>query len=359
LNRSERNFKPKELVVNHIAFRLRRPFSLPIASLSAVLCIALAAASAPGSESTVLEIEGTDFKLNGQPAFLLGISYYAALGAPKDSVRRDLDDMQRYGFNWLRVWATWDMFDHDVSAVGFDGGPRGPYLEKLKWLVAECDRRGLVVDVTLARSAKRIATIEAHQRAVEVIVSALKPHRNWYLDLANERDVRDARYVPPAELKKLRELVRRLDPSRLVTASFGGHDLSEQDVREALQTIGLDFLSPHRPRTPGSPAQTEARTRECLEWTSQLGRPVPVHHQEPFRRGYGRWGPAAADFLTDLRGAVTGGAAGWCFHNGAQRTAPDSQPRRSFDMREQRLFEQLDAQERQAIKDIVAEIRSR
>jgi hypothetical protein len=359
LDKSERNFKPKELVVNHIAFRLRRPFSLPIASLSAVLCIALAAASAPGAESTVLGIEGTDFKLNGQPAFLLGISYYAALGAPKDSVRRDLDDMQRSGFNWLRVWATWDMFDHDVSAVGFDGGPRGPYLEKLKWLVAECDRRGLVVDVTLARSAKRIATIEAHQRAVEVIVSALKPHRNWYLDLANERDVRDARYVSPAELKKLRELVRRLDPSRLVTASFGGHDLSEQDVREALQTIGLDFLSPHRPRTPGSPAQTEARTRECLEWTSQFGRAVPVHHQEPFRRGYGRWGPAAADFLTDLRGAVAGGAAGWCFHNGAQRTAPDSQPRRSFDMREQRLFEQLDAQERQAIKDMAAEIRSR
>jgi hypothetical protein len=217
----------------------------------------------------------------------------------------------------------------------------------------------LVVDVTLARSAPRIATIEAHQRAVEIIVLALKPHRNWYLDLANERDVRDARYVSPAELKKLRELVRRLDPSRLVTASFGGHDLGEQDVREALQTIALDFLGLHRPRTPGSPAQTEARTRECLELTRQLGRPVPVHHQEPFRRGYGRWEPAAADFLTDLRGAVTGGAAGWCFHNGAQRTAEDSQPRRSFDMREQRLFEQLDAQERQAIQAMAAAVRGR
>ena len=246
---------------------------------------ALGAAPAPGDESTVLGIEGTHFQLKGQPAFLLGISYYAALGAPEDSIRSDLDDMQRYGVNWLRIWATWDMFDHDVSAVGSDGGPREPYLEKLKWLVAECDRRGLVVDVTLARSAKRIATIEAHQRAVEVIVSALKPHRNWYLDLANERDVRDARYVSPAELKKLRELVRRLDPSRLVTASFGGHDLGEQDVREALRTIGLDFLSPHRPRSPGSPAQTEARTRECLTLTRKVERPVPVHHQEPFRRG--------------------------------------------------------------------------
>jgi len=43
-------------------------------------------------------------------------------------------------------------------------------------------------------------------------------------------------------------LVRRFDRSRLVTASFGGHDLSEQDVRDALLTEGLDFLTPHRPR---------------------------------------------------------------------------------------------------------------
>ncbi len=241
-------------------------------------------------------------------------------------MRRDLDDMDRYGFNWLRVWATWDVGDQDVSAVGADGGPREPFLGKLKWLVAECDRRGLIVDVTLTRSADRIANMEAHQRAVEVIVQSLKPHRNWYLDLANERDVRDARYVSPAELKQLRELVRRLDSPRLVTASFGGHDLSEQDVRESLLTIGLDFLTPHRPRNAQSPAQTEARTRECLALTKRLGRPAPVHHQEPFRRGYGRWEPTADDFLTDLRGAIAGGAAGWCFHNGSQRNTAENRP---------------------------------
>lgn len=327
--------------------------------LTAIVFHVLSAASALGDQSTVLEIEGTQFTLNGQPAFLLGISYYAALGAPEDSIRRDLDDMERYGFNWLRVWATWDMFDHDVSVVDAGGAPREPFLDKLKWLVAECDRRGLVVDVTLARTSKRIATLEAHQRAVKVIIQRLKSHRNWYLDLANERDVRDARHVSAAELKKLRELARRLDSSRLVTASFGGHDLSEQDVRESLLTIGLDFLSPHRPRTPESPAQTEAQTRECLALTRKLERPVPVHYQEPFRRGYGRWEPTADDFLTDLRGAIAGGAAGWCFHNGAQRATPDSRPRRSFDMRAKRLFEQLDEQERKVVEAIRPELRRR
>ena len=215
------------------------------------------------------------------------------------------------------------------------------------------------MDVTLARSAGRLSESDAHQRAVEVIVQALKPHRNWYLDLANERDVRDARYVPAAELKKLRALVRKLDPPRLVTASFGGHDLNKQDVLESLLTIGLDFLSVHRPRHAASPAQTEAQTRECLALVTELGCRVPVHHQEPFRRGYGRWEPTADDFLMDLRGAMAGGAAGWCFHNGAQRTTPDNRPRRSFDMRQLRLFDQLDEEELKVVEAIRSEMHRR
>ena len=55
---------------------------------------------------------------------------------------------------------------------------------------------------------------------------------------------------------------------------------------------------------------------------NKIARAVPVHYQEPFRRGYSQWEPTAADFLTDLRGALAGGAAGWCFHNGSQRAAP-------------------------------------
>jgi hypothetical protein len=184
---------------------------------------------------------------------------------------------------------------------------------------------------------------------VATLAEALKARRNWYLDLANERDVRDGRYVPIAELKTLREQVRRLDPQRLVTASFGGHDLSEEDVRTSLVTAGLDFLCPHRPRNAESPRQTEGCTRELLALMQKMGRVVPVHYQEPFRRGYGRWVPAAADFLTDLRGAVTGGAAGWCLHNGTQRDAPDQEPQRSFDLRRRRLFDQLDSEERKVV----------
>lgn len=330
---------------------------LLVLSMSVVLCGTAAAAGQAAADSTadptVLGIDGTRFTLNGKPTFLLGLSYYGGLGAPEDFIRRDLDDARRHGFNWLRVWATSGLSGIDVSAVGAGGKPREPFLGKLRWLVAECDRRGLVVDVTLTRGERSPAAaglgslpnFAAHQVAVETLVTALRPHRNWYLDLANERDVKDERYVSATELKSLRDLVRGLDPRRLVTASSGGHDLSPGDVRESILTIGLDFLCPHRPRDAESPGQTEAKTRACLASMDAIGRSVPVHYQEPFRRGYGPWEPVAADFLADLRGAVAGGAAGWCFHNGPERNAPDKQPRRSFDLRERRLFDQLDPEE--------------
>ena len=64
------------------------------------------------------------------------------------------------------------------------------------------------------------------------------------------------------------------------------------------------------------------------------------------------WAPTAEAFVTDLRQAVAGGAAGWCFHNGNEDAAPDGQPRRSFDLRERRLFDQLDGEERKILEAI-------
>jgi hypothetical protein len=326
---------------------------------SSLLSAGLPAAGVSPKPHTILAIQGTRFTLNGRPTFLLGFSYYGALGAPEDFIRKDLDDLQRLGFNWLRVFATWDAFDNVISAVDAKGNPREPFFAKLKWLVAECDSRGMVVDITLARQQTErvenaggmIPNLSAHRQSVKTLVEALKAHRNWYLDLANERDVGDARFVGLKELKNLRDQARTLDPARLVTASFGGHDLSEKDVRDALLTVGLDFLSPHRPRHAGSPGETKAQTRASLAIMKRIGRLAPVHYQEPFRRGYGRWQPKADDFVADVRGALTGGAAGWCFHNGGQRGAPDERPRRSFDMRRKRLMDQLDAEERRFVRE--------
>lgn len=329
-----------------------------IAAIAALTCLQSRSEEVGDAPRTVLAIKETRFTLNGEPTFLLGISYYGGLGASEETIRRDLDQMHKSGFNWIRVWATWSAFGGDVSAVEpTTGEAREPYLDSLKKLVAECDRRGMVVDVTLSRGhvttgPPRLTRHEAHCRAVQTIVEALAPYRNWYLDLSNERNIRDTRYTSTDELQALRKLVRRLNASRLVTASHGG-DIDRGELRDYLEKVQVDFITPHRPRDAQSPRQTEAKTHEYLAAMRQFGRLVPVHYQEPFRRGYDRgWNPSADDYLTDLAQARAGGAAGWCFHNGDQRGTDDGRPRRSFDLRNQRLFEQLDSEELKAIGNL-------
>jgi hypothetical protein len=182
--------------------------------------------------------------------------------------------------------------------------------------------------------------------AVESVISILDGRRNWYLDLANERNVGDRRYVSFDELTTLRAAARASNPDLLVTASEGG-DIDREELRDYLVKARVDFVCPHRPRDAGSPAQTEAKTRELLAWMEAIDprRVVPVHYQEPFRRDYGAWQPRAEDFAADLAAARAGGAAGWCFHNGGARGAKEGRPRRSFDLRDGLLFDQLDVEE--------------
>lgn len=327
---------------------------------SLVLAVAFGACAADAQSSqTVLGIDGAQFTINGRSTFLLGISYYGGLGADDEAWRRDFDKLQACGFNWVRVWATWSAFGEDWAAVDpATGEPRQPFLASLEKFVADCDRRGMVVDVTLSRGKTgsgppRLTTHESHARAVRTLLETLKPYRNWYLDLSNERNIGDSRHTSIDELHKLRELARQLDAARLVTASHGG-DIGSDELRRYLHKAGVDFITPHRPRDASSPKQTESKTREYLAAMRELGRVVPVHYQEPFRRGYDKgWSPSADDFLIDLAQARAGGAAGWCFHNGDQRGTAEGRRRRSFDLSERTLFEQLDAEEQQFIERLV------
>ena len=325
-----------------------------------VLCVL--SCFAGGADGIELATEAGEFTIDGKPTFLFGISYYGALGASRDFILKDLDDMQRLGFNWIRVWATWSAFDNDISAVDAEGRIRQPFFDKLKWLIAECNRRGMIVDVTLSRgegviTVGRLGTVKAHHRAVALLASELKGLRNWYLDLANENNIPGRGKKPKTlsfeVLAGMRRAVGKVDPKRLVTVSYVG-DAAEADLRKYLVDVGVDFLSPHRIRRPGCAEKTEDATRQCIELMKKIGRVVPVHYQEPFRRDFNprRFRPSAGDFATDLKGAVAGGAAGWCFHNGDNRAATDHNPRRSFDMRESRLFDQLDETERKALKEL-------
>jgi hypothetical protein len=335
------------------------PFLLPMLddpspSLREYVTNAIASLEAGAADATTtLGIADGHFTINNRPTFLLGFSYFAALGAPDDFIRQDLNAFQLRRFNCLRVFATWNAFGTDFSAVNSSGKKRASFFDALKRLVQLCDNRGIVVDITLARGKGALPDFNSHKLAVATLVNELRTNRNWYLDLSNEHDVRDDRFVSNDELRELRAEVRRLDSDRLVTASFGGHDLGPDEIRTAVLTIGLDFICPHRPRNLESPGQTFAKTTNYVAVLKQIGSIASLHYQEPFRRDYGDWQPGAEDFLADLRGAINGGAAGWCFHNGAARDAAGNGLRRCFDLRPNKLFDQLDAEERKFLDEVV------
>lgn len=323
-----------------------------------LLCVLLVTTPAPTS-GPVLGIDGRRFTMDGEPTFLLGCSYYAGLGAPVEFIEQDLDDLRAAGFNWLRVWATWDAFDHDVSAVDPAGLPRRPYLARLQRLLTLAGERGMIVDVTLTRG-ERLPDQAAHRQAVSTLAEHLRPWRNAFFDLANERNIGDARFVSVEELRELAAAVRAIDPERLLTASHAGGETNRASLAD-YRGVPLDFISPHRPRDAESARRNQVVTETLRRWLDQLEWPVPILYQEPFRRGYG-WDPAVEDFLIDLRGALLGGAAGWCLHNGSPRDRDTDRPRRSFDLREAegRLMDQLDPVEREVVRragEVVADAR--
>ncbi|MBX7255056.1 MAG: glycoside hydrolase family 5 protein [Candidatus Hydrogenedentes bacterium] len=313
--------------------------------MSASFVVFMALAAGP-----VLGVDSSRFTLDERPAFLLGISYYGALAIEdKAIVAGDLDEMKALGFNWVRVWVTWNAFENNVSAVAPDGSVRRPYMDRLLRLCKLAGTRGMVVDVTVTRGKAPDfpSTMAEHEAVMQTLARELKPYRNVYFDVGNERNVGDERHVPMSEVGRLVESIKRIDPDRLCTASQGG-DISDEEFGNYLETGKVDFVAPHRGRYAGSAAETGETTRHYLD-LMKGGRIVPVLYQEPFRRGYADWEPKADDFRTDLEQSKASGAAGWCFHNGSVRSGKgDERPRRSFDLRpeEGRLFDQFDAEER-------------
>ena len=326
--------------------RLGPPWSLlsPCA-----LGLALTVSSASHAATLGVSSDGRFFTLDAVPTYLSGVSYYGAGSISTPAFRSaDLDDMVVGGFNWIRVWASWSYAGLDVSALNPDGSVRQPYMDQLLALVAEADARGIVVDVTISRGAgaPNPSTQLEHLAWVQTLATELVGAGNVYIDVANERDVGDARYVSLPEVGELCDAIRAIDPERLCTAS-GGAD-SAAALAPYFADGHVDFVTPHLCRGQGCAAQTVGTVDDYVSWMAQIGRRAPIHLQEPFRLGYStQYQPTVEDFFRDATGARVAEAAGWCLHNGDNKSAADLRPFRSFYMAdaEGRLYDQWEPTE--------------
>jgi len=314
----------------------------------------------PDESNLGVSRDGRFFTLNGRPVFLQGLSYYGALTIEtQEELTDDLDDMVADGFNWIRVWVYWKHPNDggkNVSALTRDGQSREPYMGRLKIVLTECNKRGIIVDATIPFDGKGDwvgpRTHAEHLAAVRTLALEFAPWRNVYFDIANERDVRDARFVSLEQVGRLIHAIKVIDSLRLCTAS--GVPASRDKLLDYLRIGKVDFVAPHLPRGEGSSAETYGKVRQFVGWMNRLKRRVPIHLQEPFRRGYAAYNPTIDDFLRDCSGAKVAEAAGWCLHNGAKRQSADGRPWCSFNMNdgEGRLYAQLDEVER----DVTAEL---
>jgi len=314
----------------------------PFAASLAIIAFVLAPANAV---TLGISQDNRYFTINGKPTYLHGISYYGALSINKPEwLKQDLDDMREDGFNWIRVWVTWDPPGHDVSAIDKEGKVREPYMARLKEVIRQCDKRGIVVDCTMTRT--YMGTLENNLIFARTLAKELLPFRNVYFDVANERDVPGARFVSFDEMGQLIAAIKEIDPTRLCTASGGQRD--KNILNEYLTTGKCDFIAPHLCRNEDCPSKTIGTVRQLIVWMEELHHRVPIHLQEPFRRSYGRYDPTEENYFRDNTGGKIGGAAGWCLHNGDTRSRADRLPQRSFLMDDEsgRMYAQLDQVEK-------------
>lgn len=251
-----------------------------------ILAVCLFLVSASASEITV---SGTRFLLDGKPFPYTGISFFNAVYNPSfnqssEARAKWLGKFQRYGITVLRVWAQWDTKRPFVDGCPEctlyypDGRLREANVERLKQIVADADRAGMVVELVLFAEqswAEKIRLGPAESdRAVAALTRELKPWRNLTFQVWNEFSERVLDHL---------KTIRANDPKRLVTNSpgFAG------ELGDGAQNRALDYLTPHTSRQD-SGRNWEIVPKE-IEYLLALYR-KPVVDDEPARNGTRSYG---------------------------------------------------------------------
>lgn len=257
------------------------------------LLLGSACALALPAASPVLTVQGTRFRMDGQPFPFTGISFFNAVFNPafnaSSAARRQwLGKFQRYGINVIRIWCQWDGRPQyanagpDSTLYQPDGSLRAQPLRVLKEILADAGEAGMAVELTLFAHESWLAGIRldpaAADRAVAELTRELQPYRHVTFQVWNEFSDRVVEHA---------QHIHALDPARLVTNAPG----AAGDLGDQPQNLVLDYLTPHTTRhsgphwrlVPEEIAYLLARYRK------------PVVDDEPARNGTPNYGgPTAA-----------------------------------------------------------------
>jgi hypothetical protein len=247
---------------------------------------------------------------------------------PRDA---DLDALGSWGVNTVRVWAHWH-----TAIYQSDGALTADGRARLIALAGRLQTRKLIFELVVLRPGQLpgqpfavFASEAARTKAVETITEALVPFRNVLFDLYNEHDHPDGP-ISHAAARALRDRVKAIDPSRLVTiSSTESHLVSpagtidEKGLRNLREEAGggpgsvaVDIVAPHFPRSETWATATADRIRAVRAALDRIDSHLPIYLNEERRADKSvRIAPEA--YARARASATAAGAAGWVFHTSA------------------------------------------
>ncbi|HSE41668.1 MAG TPA: hypothetical protein VLH08_12975 [Acidobacteriota bacterium] len=296
----------------------------------AILIAAIFVLPMAGFAKTAITIKEGKFLTNGEPVFLLGISYFDGLSAPQPVLQSDLSFLKERGFNALRVWANWytEFQPNTLGLIKKDGNINPDVLNKLITLLKTADQNGFIVKLTFSRDATYKIDFEKYEAAIVAITSEIRLFRNVLLDLQNETDHckdngKDCEgHLTLEQAAKLTSVVKEVDPERLVTVSRTGSGIEEgkDDYSAFLNDAKVDFIATHRPSRTRNSLWAENTGKEMRVVRNEIGSDIPVLFDEPNRCGRildCNDRSTAQQFLLAAKNAKESGAGGWFFHTSA------------------------------------------
>jgi hypothetical protein len=306
-----------------------------MALLCAMAHLLLPAAAAAQS----LSAQGDRFAVDGEPRFLLFVSYFDGLHRPAtDLIDRDLQYLKDKGVDGIRVFPDW----HAPRLMDSSGAVNSERLQRLLTLVERAGLKGMIVDLSFDPRLPKMTSVDHFREGsdgaggLRKIASALLEagSRNVIIDLCNEWDLNCGTFGI-AGLRGIRRAIEEVDPDRLVVVSARDEDQAVSFVKD----FGFDAVTYHDPRdhAPGRTPHDNWATRTgrvvASLKTRLAGRDVaaPVYLQEPSR--FIRPGEHRSDTDDDplrygiaLANARKAGAAAWTFHTMAGGELSSDEP---------------------------------
>lgn len=285
------------------------------------------------TRETRVGIAGDKFTINGQPTFLLGVSYFDAVHWRVS----DLDRLAELNFNLIRIFLDWR------NRGFFDDEGNLTKSEELLALVRAANDRGIVVDVTITGYSEI-----PRDKAVQAAVRTLRNEPNVIFDLQNEHNLgEDA--LSPSDIRQLYFIAKAENARAIIFTSnyaawMRGNTLNPDRLTQEIKT-GVDLVAPHFTRNSEWYSDTGTRVTQTKEHLRSINRNIPVYVQEEHRNGWRGGDFTKEQFLQAAQEAKAYGAAGWVFHTNA-----------GFSLIDQEFFAELDATERQVIRELGAAV---